>query len=343
MALPFLRPDLPASYAFSVTEQPHTAKLDQNEAPVDLPAELKRELLERLAAREWNRYVQPAEYAAAKRGLAACFDLDPNAIAITVGADQAIEAAFLVAGGPGRSARWFEPTYPYFGHAARRTFTRAAPADLATPVAPPAVDLIAFVSPNNPTGELVSAETIDAALAEPARMVAIDEAYADFSGVTSLGKLAEHDNLFIIRSLSKSSLAAVHLGFVAAHPDVVAIVERLYTAPYHLNHLQLLLAERYGDIAPHVAAIAADVIAERTRVASALVAADGITPLPSHANFIMFRVAGAPDNAKTLHARLAALGIRIRDVGGLSGLAGHLRVTIGTREQNDQFLAALRD
>ena len=333
MALPFLRPGLPESYSFSVNEQPHFAKLDQNEAPIDLPIELKRDLVEELAARPWNRYVQPAEYASAKRGLATCFGIDPDHLAITVGADQAIEAAFVIAGGPGRKARWFEPTYPYLAHAARRTFTGVADSDDA--------DLIVFVSPNNPTGELVPDERIEAALAEPSRLVVIDEAYAEFSKHTWLSRRADHHNLFIIRSLSKSSLAAVHIGFVVAHPQVVAVVERMYTAPYHLNYLQLLLAKRYYKIAIHVAQAADEVIIERERITIALARLHHITPTPSRANFVLFKVAGQPSAAKQLHQRLADAGVRIRDVSGLAGLAGHLRVTIGTAEENELFLRAL--
>jgi len=333
MALSFLRPGLPKSYPFSVAQQPHRAKLDQNETPVDLPIELKRDLAEELAARPWNRYVQPAEYASAKRGLAACFGLNPDNLAITVGADQAIEAGFMVAGGPGRSARWYEPTYPYFAHAARRTGTAEAETDDA--------NLIAFVSPNNPTGELVPDERIEAALDNPARMVMLDEAYVEFSKKTWLPRLPDHHNLFIVRSLSKSALAAVHIGFVIAHPTVIAIVERMYTAPYHLNHMQLLIAKRYARIAIHVARAADEVIIERERMTKALARRSDITPTPSHANFILFKVHGDRSVASKLHQRLADAGVRVRDVSGLAGLAGHLRVTIGTPEENELFLRAL--
>ncbi len=333
MALPFLRTGLPESYSFTVTQQPYRAKLDQNETAVDLPMELKRELTEELAARPWNRYVQPAEYASAKRGLAECFDLEPERLAITVGADQAIEAAFIIAGGPGRTAYWHEPTYPYLAHAARRTFTERGEAETA--------NLVAFVSPNNPTGELVADNRIENALAKPSRMVALDEAYADFSKHSWLPKSDQHDNLFVIRSLSKSSLAAVHIGFVVAHPDVVAIVERMYTAPYHLNHMQLLLAKRYDKLAVHVAQAADNVIVERERITEALERQPHVSPVPSRANFVLFKVRGEPSAAKQMHQRMTEAGVRIRDVSGLKGLSCHLRVTIGTPEENELFLQVL--
>jgi histidinol-phosphate aminotransferase len=349
MAPRWLRPDLPRSYAFSVTELPCHAKLDQNEAPVDLPAEVKRALAEELAAAAWNRYLQPAAYTEAKAELGRVFGLAPETIAILGGADQALEAAFLVGGGPGRRARWFEPTYPYIAHAARRTHTAAEPvilgADIdarldAAAVAAPC-EVVALVSPNNPTGGLVADEVVRAALADEGRLVVLDEAYADFSGVTWADRIGEHPNLAVVRSLSKSSLAWVHLGFVVAHPEAIARIDRMYTAPYHLSGLQLLLARRYGLVAPHVRALAAQVVAERERVTAALAALDGIEPRPSRANFVLFSVEGAPDRAVAMHAALARAGVRVRDVAGLAGLAGFLRVTIGTPADNDAFLTAL--
>jgi histidinol-phosphate/aromatic aminotransferase/cobyric acid decarboxylase-like protein len=346
MTLPCLRPDLPPGYPFGVSQLPHRAKLDQNEAAVDLPDEVKRELAAELAARAWNRYVQPADYARAKQALAGAFGVEPASLAVTVGADQAIEAAFLCAGGPGRRARWFEPTYPYIATAARRTFTEAEPVllgrDIDRLLAPdrvlagPPVDLLALVSPNNPTGGLVSEPVLDAALSEPRRLVLVDEAYFEVSGWTSLAR-GSAPNLMIARSLSKSMLAGVHVGCAIAHPDVIAAIERIYTAPYHVDAWQLLCAERYPQLRPHIVAAASAARAERQRVAAAL-RGRGLAALDGHANFIAFEVGG---RAVEVWQGLAGAGVRIRDLSGLPGLAGFLRVTVGSAADNDLFLAEL--
>ena len=349
MTLPFIRPDLPGAYPFRVTQQPCRAKLDQNEVAIDLPDELKRDIADEIAARPWNRYVQPAEYADAKRALGAAIGADPDTIAITVGGDQAIEAAFLVAGGPRRTARWFEPTYPYVAHAAARTFTREQPVPLGlgvdeltveVVVADPSPDLIVFVAPNNPTGGMVAGDVVDAALSADTRLVFIDEAYHDFSRQTFADRLDRAPNLLIGRSMSKSSLAAGHVGFVLGHPEMIAHIERLFTAPYHVNVMQIALARRYGDIADHVRSSADSVIAERARVIEALRAIPGITPRDSHANFVLFSVEGPAERASAVHAGLADSGVRVRNLGAVVGLAGTLRVTIGTAAETDLFLAA---
>ena len=337
----FLRPDLPERSAFSVSELPHTAKLDQNESPIDLPAELKNELAQQIAAESWNRYPQPKRYVAAKAAFARAVGIEPERIALTFGGDQTILAAFWLAGGAGRRALVFEPTYPMFAHYARTTGTPCERVVLGAEmkITREHLDgdfaLRCFVSPNNPTGGRVDDALIAAAL-ERDGLVFVDEAYADFAG-QSCTHLAR-ENLLVGRSLSKALLAGVRLGYAIGAPEVIAMIEQLFFAPYHLTGAQLLVAERFGDIKPHVDRAVAQVRSERARVMSEL------APLatrvhPSSANFILFEVAEASRIAKALAQR----GIRIRDVSALPGLSYHLRVTIGAPAENDAFLKQLAD
>jgi len=348
-ALACLRPELASTTSFTVTELPHLAKLDQNESAVDLPVVLKQALADALAASAWNRYPQPSAYLSARAALAQALSLPPECVALTVGGDQVIQAAFLLAGGPGRRARWFEPTYPYIPLAARVTGTLADPIvlgpdvdhlDPATVVRGFRPDLVVLVSPNNPTGGVVSDAALAAALADDRRLVLLDEAYADFADAPSRLELATTlPNLVVGRSLSKSLCAGVRLGFAVAHPHIVATIERIYTAPYHLNTFQLLLASRYQEILPLVQVAAASVRVERARVHAALLAL-GLQPRPSQGNFIYFSV---PAPAAQVHTRLAQAGIRVRNVSGLPGAGSALRVTIGTPAENDAFLARIAE
>ena len=118
-----LRPELDLAQAFTVSEVPHKAKLDQNESPFDVPQEVKDEILAELAESRWSRYPQPAQYAEIKQEFAAAIGLPADRIVITAGCDQLILLAYWAAGGPGRTARFFEPTYPMFGHYALITAT----------------------------------------------------------------------------------------------------------------------------------------------------------------------------------------------------------------------------
>jgi histidinol-phosphate aminotransferase len=317
------------------------AKLDQNESPLDLPGELKSDLLAELATSSWNRYPQPSEYEAAKRGFADAVGLDPDGVVLTAGCDQAIQGAHLVAGGPGRRALVFEPTYPMLAHAGLMAGTTVVTVDLGVDYAlrpehlRSDVDLLLVASPNNPTGVCVEREVVEAALALPC-FVFVDEAYHDLSGVTSVDLLRDHPNLMIGRSCSKSLLAGMRLGYTISHPDVALRLDQMLTAPYHLSHAQLLIARRFAELREHVATSARRVIAERERLTEGLLRL-GLTPAPSQANFVLVRV----DDAASVHEALALRGIRVRYAPRLAGLEHHLRITVGTAEENDLVLREL--
>ncbi|MBN2054946.1 histidinol-phosphate aminotransferase family protein [bacterium] len=338
----FIRSDLPGGAPFTVSQKPYRAKMDQNESPFDLPAGVKAAIMDELRDTAWNRYPQPAAYQEAKRRAALALGVAPEQLAITVGCDQAIQGAHWLAGGCGRSAVVFEPTYPMLYHAALLAGTSvtrvmAGPAYDIDPSSFDGHDLILIAAPNNPTGGLPSPKLIDNALGHNA-LVMIDEAYYDISGVTYTHLLADHPNLYIGRSCSKSLLAGMRLGFALGHPTLITALENLLTAPYHLSTMQLILASHYGSIRPHVEECTRCIRAERTRLATALKDL-GIKVYPSAANFIMFEM----DKPGAAFETLADRGIRLRNLTQLRGLERHLRVTVAAREENDLFLETLRE
>jgi histidinol-phosphate aminotransferase len=328
----------------TVSQLPCQAKLDQNESPLDLPRELKASLLDELAAADWNRYPQPTEYRTAKVGMAQALGLDPDTLSLTAGCDQAIQGAHFLAGGPGRRALVFEPTYPMLAHAGLMAGTEVerialGPAYRIRPEHLTSGDhhLILIASPNNPTGELLAPDLLELALARSA-MVFIDEAYYDLSGVTVAHLVPERPNLMIGRSCSKSLLAGMRLGFTISHPEVALRLDQLLTAPYHLGHAQLILARRFAELRPHVETSARAVIAERQRLESALSRLD-LEVYPSRGNFLLIKL----DRAAEVYQGLALAGIRIRYAPLIPGLEGHLRLTVGTTEQNDALLTRLEE
>jgi histidinol-phosphate aminotransferase len=345
-----LRPDLPPSDPFAEPDGPEpvlAAKLDQNEAPIDLPEALRAALARAAFARPCHRYATPREHREARARVAEAVGVAPENVALTVGGGQAILAAFQLAAGPGRRARWFEPTYPYIPHAARITATIADPIvlgeDLDERLTPAHVggDLLVLVSPNNPTGGSPTRAVCDAALADRTRLVLCDEAYADFAGATLIAEACRRDNLLVARTLSKSLAARVRLGFAVGHPALIAAIDRIYTAPYHLNGLQLAAAALYPEILAAVRAAVPGLLAERGRVAAALRARPGLVIREGQANFLLVRVTAGRAAAAALCATLAAAGVRVRDVSGLPGLSAHLRITVGAPAENDALLAAV--
>jgi len=339
----FLRSDISGSFGFGITEIENLkAKLDQNECGRDLPAELKELIGKELFRFKLNRYPQPKDYYEAKDIFAEAAGFKPENIFLTVGCDQVIMMAFWLAGGPGRRALIFEPTYPMYAHAAMIMGTEAVRVNLGadfiwdTSYFGQGFHLINIVSPNNPTGQLAGDEVVESALRTGA-LVFVDEAYYDFSGKTYRGFLEGYENIMIGRSLAKSGLAGLRLGYGVARPEIVALAEGLLFIPYHLNLLQLAAARAYPGLKPFIEAWARDVNSEKERLYRFLEEL-GIPYKRSYANFVLFRV----PEPKRVYDCLLGECIRIRNTSSLKGLEGWLRVTIGTREEMDCFMEALR-
>jgi histidinol-phosphate aminotransferase len=205
------------------------------------------------------------------------------------------------------------------------------------------IKLVFVCSPNNPTANLIERgvlERLCEALTDRA-LVVLDEAYIEFAQTDSAVQLLERfPNLVILRTLSKAyALAGARCGAVLAHPDIVSLLARVIT-PYALPAPTIEAVLRLTDTAHQAQAQAriAEVLAERARVAEALGRTACIRRVwPSATNFLLVECA---DAAQVLNAAVSARLI-IRDVRSQPGLGDCVRITIGTREQNDRLLAGL--
>jgi len=201
---------------------------------------------------------------------------------------------------------------------------------------PPLV-LIAY--PNNPTGNLFDSAAIERVLNAAPGLVVIDEAYHAFAGRTYMDRIGQWPNLLVMRTLSKSGLAGLRLGFLAGRAEWLRHVDKV-RLPYNVSVLTQLVAEEILKHQPLLDEQAAAIKAERTRLHDALARMPGTTPFPSDANFILFRT-GAPQRA---FDGLKQRGVLIKSLhGSHPALEGCLRVTVGTRDENDRFLEALRE
>jgi histidinol-phosphate aminotransferase len=199
-------------------------------------------------------------------------------------------------------------------------------------------DVVFVTSPNNPTGTAVALETI-AAIADAAEgMVVVDEAYAEFArpGTPSaLTLLPGRPRLVVSRTMSKAfGMAGLRLGYLAADPAVVDALQ-LVRLPYHLGSLTQAAARTALAHTDALLATVAAVKAQRDRIVAALPGM-GLTSVPSDANFVLF---GRFADARAAWQALLDRDVLVRDV----GLPGWLRVTAGTPEETDAFLAALAD
>jgi histidinol-phosphate aminotransferase len=203
--------------------------------------------------------------------------------------------------------------------------------------------ILFLCSPNNPTGNLHDVGVVERLCARLVgkAVVVVDEAYTEFSSATSLSTaLDRHSNLVVLRTLSKAhALAGARCGTLLGDPALVDLLRRMI-APYAIPALTIEAALHALETPQQVISHARRelIIAERARLAAALVQLAAVAKVwPSAANFLLIE---CRDPELSFRAALAA-GLLVRDVRSYFGLARHLRITVGTPEQNDRLLRAL--
>jgi len=205
----------------------------------------------------------------------------------------------------------------------------------------PRTRVVFIANPNNPTGTWVPAAQLKSFIAAaPGHvLVALDEAYFEYTEGLALQNgidwLREFPNLVVFRTFSKAyGLAGVRVGYAVSHPSVAGMLNRVRQA-FNVSVVGLAGAAAALDDTDHLASAVNVAVAERARVSAQLGKA-GIRVLPSAGNFLMLH---AGPHAKERYEALLRRGIIVRPVGNY-GLPEHLRVTLGTPEQNDRFLKA---
>ncbi len=171
-------------------------------------------------------------------------------------------------------------------------------------------------------------------------LVVIDEAYHEFSGHSVVPLLNEHDNLVVLRTFSKAmAFAALRIGYLLGAPDLVTEIRKA-VLPYNLNAFSQIAAEvAVENYDAELRPLVKHIITERERLFSELSQIDGLRPVSSKGNFMVVKSATDP---KHVFADLLKHDILVRDVSGYPMLSEYFRVSVGTPEENDRLLKALR-
>lgn len=200
--------------------------------------------------------------------------------------------------------------------------------------------LIFLCSPNNPTGNNLNAKEIITLLREFQGIVIVDEAYIDFSTQPSfIGILDEYPNLVILQTFSKAwGCAAIRLGMAFASPDIIGIFSKI-KYPYNINLLTqqeaLRMMQRHYEVQRWISTL----LEERARLMQAFTQLPCCKKVfPTDANFFLTRVS----NAKAIYDYLVDQGIIVRNRSNITRCEDCLRITVGTRPENDALLEALR-
>ncbi len=205
----------------------------------------------------------------------------------------------------------------------------------------PAIRILFLCSPNNPTGNCLSRQEVEAVCRCWRGLVVVDEAYIEFSSTPSLAdRVAELGNLVVVRTLSKAwGRASLRVGYLVGEPELIQALEKI-KAPYNLGGLTMALAVECLRRRQALEQRVREMRRERGRLEIGLARIPEIQHIfPSEANFVLFRCPGAGDVCSRLRDRK----IVVRDRSGLPRLEDTLRVSVGTPEQNSRFLATLKE
>jgi len=373
--LPFIRSDLAQFTAYTAhskelledggqAEPIAIDHLDTNESPYDLPEELKQKLAWMVQTEvESNRYPDGgherlkeaiAQYVNESAHLATN-SFTSDFISVGNGSDELIRSILIATClGSASSILVADPTFSMYGILAQTLGISvmrvgrsplnfeidldAAQANVTQPTQVP-VRVVFVVHPNSPTANALTAAEINwlKSLSENI-LVVVDEAYFEFSQTTLVNEVLQRPNWIVLRTFSKAfRLAAHRVGYAIAHPNLSAILEKV-RLPYNLPSMTQIAAQIALNNRQQLLQSIPHILQERNQLISALSRHPQLQVWQSQANFIFVTLKTAQLEAQTLttiHQQLQQQGTLVRHI------AGGLRITIGTPEENARTLARL--
>ena len=353
-----LRPDVRAMHSYLVQPSTGMLKLDAMENPHRLSPELQQQLGARLGAVALNRY--PGQRLDDLRAALAAYADVPQGFGLMLGngSDELISLVSLALAMPGACVLAPEPGFVMYGLSAQLQGLRfvGVPLDarfeldeqaMLAAIAQHQPSLIYLAYPNNPTANLWDDAVIDRIIAAAPGFVVLDEAYQPFAGRSYMGRLARHDHVLLMRTLSKFGLAGVRIGYMTGPADLIRELDKV-RPPYNISVLNAecaLFALEHTEV---FAAQARDIVAQRAVLQAGLAALPGVECFRSDANMVLVRLApfagSGEDVASTVFQRMKARGVLVKNMSGFHPLLAHcLRLTVGTAEENHTMLSALKD
>lgn len=349
LAKKVFRQDVQGMHAYAIQPSTGLVKLDAMENPHRLPLPLQEELGRRLGAVALNRYpgerVNELRLALARHaGMPEGFD-----IMLGNGSDELISLIAMACDVPGATILAPVPGFVMYEMSAKLQGLKFVGVPLTTDFELDERAMLAAIEeqrptivhlayPNNPTANLWDDAVIEKIVRAAPGLVVIDEAYQPFSSRTYADRITRHPHVLLMRTMSKFGLAGVRIGYMIGRPELIGEIDKV-RPPYNVSVLNCecaLFALEHADV---FAQQARELREERARLQAALAGMAGVRSWPSDANMILVRV---PDAAKAFEG-LKAHGVLVKNVSKMHPLlAGCLRLTVGTSDENTRMLQALQ-
>lgn len=345
-----VKPNIRSLRAYHAEEIPCKVKLDANESPYSAFSEQGTRGKEQKVYKTLNRYPDP-EAKTLRKLIAGEYRIKSENILHGNGSDELIYYLITTFGGP---VLYPTPTFSMYGIITQALDEKKIeiPLDnkfdldiekILAAIKRHKPKLIFLSSPNNPTGNCFSSDRIlkiihlTLSLTPcPLSLVVVDEAYQPFSSQASFVPLFnKYKNLVIMRTLSKVGLAGLRLGFLIGNKEIINEANKV-RLPFNVNALSQAIATEALKNKKQMRSNIASIISERETLFHTMKTIDGITPYPSDANFILFKV----PQADRIYSSLLKKRVLVRNLSGV--IADCLRVTVGTPGENKVFLNNLK-
>ncbi len=349
MTKTIIKPEVLGLTPYTLQDHAYRYKLNQNENPFGFPNELKEAFWQRVRDRNWARYPDFHLRHVTER-LADHAGVSPDMVLVGNGSNELIQVALMVTVSHGDTIVIPTPTFTLYALLA--TVLGATPQTVMLrdgDFALPAAEIIAVArekqarvvilcTPNNPTGNTHAEADIRRIIEACDGLVIVDEAYHEFCNQDLRSLLDDYENVVLLRTFSKAwGLAGARLGYLLGPPALVQEIAKA-KLPYGLNIFSETAALVALDHREAMQEQVAEIGRQRDLLFGALSALEGAHPYPSQANFILTRF-DRPSGE--VFAACLENGVLVRDVSHYPGLAGHLRLSVGTAEENAILLASL--
>ena len=322
-------------------------KLNQNESPYDLPEKIKDEILIRLRAKKWNIYPDfiPDEI---YEKVAKNYNLNKSNILIGNGSNEMIFTILAATIEKGKKLVIPQPTFTVYELIASNLNANikhvmlkndfSFDVDKIISEAKDLGSLTILCSPNSPTGTYLSYNDIKKIIKESAGIVVVDEAYIQFGGESAINLINENLNLIILRTFSKAyGLAGLRIGMMIANEKLIAQLSKV-KLPYNLNIFSLITLDVIFDNMKTINKHVEMILQEKKLLKKKLSDFKELTIIPSATNFFLIKV----KNSKWLYEQLLKFGILVRDVSSYPMLDNCLRISVGSKNDNEVLIDSLR-
>ena len=322
-------------------------KLNQNESSYDLPLELKTKITDRLLNSNWNIYPEfVPEWLYEK--VSSYYSLKKDNILIGNGSNEMINTILISILESGKTLIVSVPTFTVYSLISSnlnaniiKVFLKEDLSfdvdSIKLKVSENKNSVTVVCSPNNPTGSVIKKNDIEEIVKISTGIVVIDEAYGEFGGESVIDLIGKYNNLVVLKTFSKAfGLASLRMGFMIGSKELIEEFSKV-KLPYNLNIFSLITLDEIFSNLSFLSENIGKIKSEREFLKCELLKLKDIKVYDTEANFFLIK----SEDSHLLFSHLVSCGILVRDVSSYPMLKNHLRITVGTRYENETLLKAL--